>query len=241
MAAGEVVLNSRETPLADQVHNYYADAAAIEMESAGTATAAHFNRAPFLTVRGISDKADGDKHSADQSGWQPRAATNAAAFAIAVARSVLASSVPAQAAPPTSGGQEPTQHTIATGANAYGVQYGNMRIAERTTVPDMLSWTVLAEPIEVVWRAGLVNPYNRPEPSALEAHLMPTDGARRLEVRKLNRLSLILTCWLGGPLGLRVTVLGCLAPAVWARLQLSGPLTPVPRQPWERPYREAKS
>lgn len=91
IAAGEVVLNSRETPLAERLWRNYSDAAAIEMESAGVAKAAHLNRVPFLTIRGISDKANGDKHGVDEAGWQSIAAANAAAFAIATARSILAS------------------------------------------------------------------------------------------------------------------------------------------------------
>ncbi|MEU0883353.1 5'-methylthioadenosine/S-adenosylhomocysteine nucleosidase [Lentzea sp. NPDC005914] len=85
IAAGEVVLNSQDTPLAEQLRNNYNDAAAIEMESAGSAKAAHLNRTPFMTVRGISDKADGDKHTADA------AAVNAAAFAITLAQLILIS------------------------------------------------------------------------------------------------------------------------------------------------------
>lgn len=86
IAAGEVLLNSRDTPLARQLHTSYNDAVAIEMESAGVAQAGHLNRSlPVLTVRGISDKADGNKHAADQAGSQPIAAAHAAAFAIALA------------------------------------------------------------------------------------------------------------------------------------------------------------
>ncbi|MET9227833.1 5'-methylthioadenosine/S-adenosylhomocysteine nucleosidase [Lentzea sp. NPDC003310] len=98
IAAGEVVLNSREAPLAHHMRLHYADAAAIELESAGTARAAHLNRAPFLTVRGISDKADGLKLAADSKGWQSIAARNAAAFTIAVAAQLLAPAVPSQRA-----------------------------------------------------------------------------------------------------------------------------------------------
>ncbi|MBP2324934.1 nucleoside phosphorylase [Kibdelosporangium banguiense] len=83
IAAGEVVLNSQTTPLADQLRRNYNDAAAIEMESAGTAQAAHFNRGlPTLTVRGISDRADGNKYLADSKGSQLVAARNAAGFAM---------------------------------------------------------------------------------------------------------------------------------------------------------------
>lgn len=91
IAAGEVVLNSRKTPLAQQLRLHFADAAAIEQESAGTAKAAQLNRAPFLTVRGISDKADGRKYQTDSAGWQSIAARNAAAFTVAVAAELLAS------------------------------------------------------------------------------------------------------------------------------------------------------
>lgn len=85
VAAGEVVLNSRTTPLAQQLHEHYNDAAAIEMESAGVAQAAHLSNAlPALTVRGISDKADGLKRPSDDKAWQPAAAAHAAAVALAV-------------------------------------------------------------------------------------------------------------------------------------------------------------
>ncbi len=93
IAAGEVVLNSRDTPLAVQMRTTYDDAAAIEMESAGTAKAGHFNRRqPVLTVRGISDKADGLKHASDAAGWQAVASANAAAFAVVLAGEILESS-----------------------------------------------------------------------------------------------------------------------------------------------------
>jgi len=81
IASGDVVLNSRDTPLARQLDGTYNDALAIEMESAGSAKAAQLREVAMLTIRGISDKADGDKHAADRSGWQEIAAANAAAFA----------------------------------------------------------------------------------------------------------------------------------------------------------------
>jgi nucleoside phosphorylase len=89
IATGAVVLNSRDAPLARQLHHSYSDAAAIEMESAGTAKAAHLNQAQTLTIRGVSDKADGAKLEADRAGWQQVAAANAAGFAIAVAAEIL--------------------------------------------------------------------------------------------------------------------------------------------------------
>ena len=93
IAAGEVVLNARDDALSAQLRHNYGDAVAIEMESAGAAQAAHLNGAlPMLTVRGISDKADGQKHAADQHGWQPVAAAHAAAFALAVVAELCPSS-----------------------------------------------------------------------------------------------------------------------------------------------------
>ncbi|MGY6658582.1 5'-methylthioadenosine/S-adenosylhomocysteine nucleosidase [Amycolatopsis sp. TRM77291] len=90
VAAGEVVLNSRTTSLAAQLHTTYNDAAAIEMESAGVAKAGHLNHnIPLLAIRGISDKADGNKNAADQAGGQPIASANAAAFALALVPEIL--------------------------------------------------------------------------------------------------------------------------------------------------------
>lgn len=89
IAAGEVVLNSREAALSAQLRDHYNDAAAIEMEAAGASKASQLNHMRFLTVRGISDKADGNKHAADRAGSQRAAATNAAAVAVAVIKEFL--------------------------------------------------------------------------------------------------------------------------------------------------------
>lgn len=107
IAAGEVVLNSRDTPLAQQLRRTYNDAAAIEMESAGVSQAGHLNRnLPVLTVRGISDKADGFKENADRAGSQTTAAAHAAAFALA-----LAAELGAQSHDDTPTGAEPSRRT----------------------------------------------------------------------------------------------------------------------------------
>lgn len=82
IAAGEVVLDSRDAELYARLRLHNNDAAAIEMEGAGIAQAAHFNDAPALVIRGISDLADGAKAAADREGWQQRASANAAAFAV---------------------------------------------------------------------------------------------------------------------------------------------------------------
>ncbi|MFM9372120.1 purine phosphorylase [Streptomyces sp. Da 82-17] len=85
VAAGEVVQNSRISAEAKWIRQHYNDALAIEMEAAGVAQAGHLNGAPVAIIRGISDRADGTKNSADDRNWQPQAAANAAAFAIRLA------------------------------------------------------------------------------------------------------------------------------------------------------------
>ncbi|MFF7811984.1 purine phosphorylase [Streptomyces sp. NPDC007945] len=85
IAAGEVVQNSRISAEAKWIRQHYNDALAIEMEAAGVAQAGHLSGAPVAIVRGISDRADGTKNSSEDRNWQPRAAANAAAFAIRLA------------------------------------------------------------------------------------------------------------------------------------------------------------
>ncbi|MGW6449774.1 5'-methylthioadenosine/S-adenosylhomocysteine nucleosidase family protein [Lentzea sp. NPDC055074] len=85
VAAGEVVLDKRDSDLGEMLRAHFNDAVAIEMESAGVAGAGHLNNAtPTFTVRGISDAANGDKDRTKRDGSQVRAATSAAAFAIAL-------------------------------------------------------------------------------------------------------------------------------------------------------------
>ncbi|CAL9549352.1 phosphorylase family protein [Streptomyces sp. enrichment culture] len=85
IAAGEVVQNSKVSAEARWIRQHYNDALAIEMEAAGVAQAGHLNGAPVAIIRGISDRADGTKSSANDRNWQPRAAANAAAFATRLA------------------------------------------------------------------------------------------------------------------------------------------------------------
>ncbi|MCX4741895.1 5'-methylthioadenosine/S-adenosylhomocysteine nucleosidase family protein [Streptomyces antibioticus] len=85
VVAGEVVLNSSDTPLRSLIMTHHEDSLAIEMESAGVARAAVLSEGlQILTLRGISDHADPDKRSDDASGSQHRASAHAAAAAAAL-------------------------------------------------------------------------------------------------------------------------------------------------------------
>lgn len=82
IVSGEVVQNSRTSDGAQWIRHHFNDAMAIEMEAAGVAQACHLSGVPVAVVRGISDRADGTKTSSADGVWQPRAAANAAAFAV---------------------------------------------------------------------------------------------------------------------------------------------------------------
>jgi adenosylhomocysteine nucleosidase len=131
IAAGEVVQDSRVSDHARWIREHYNDALAIEMEAAGVAQAAHLNDSlPVIVIRGISDRADGTKAATDAVQWQPRAAVNAAAFAIALAKEVAAEQRPGRA----SQEREPTRSpppasgvtNIATGNAHVGIQAGQV-------------------------------------------------------------------------------------------------------------------
>ena len=101
IAAGDVVLASRDSPLYEQLRLHYNDAVAIEMEGVGLAQAAHINDAlPALVIRGISDTTGPDKQTLDAAGWQARAAGHAASFAAALLRSLPPASLPRRQASP---------------------------------------------------------------------------------------------------------------------------------------------
>jgi adenosylhomocysteine nucleosidase len=95
VAAGEIVVNARTGPVAENLRRNFTDAAAVDMESVGVACTGHLNRSiPVLCIRGISDLADGHKTDADRAGWQHTAAAHAAAFALHLARAVRAGTQP---------------------------------------------------------------------------------------------------------------------------------------------------
>ncbi|MEV5868840.1 5'-methylthioadenosine/S-adenosylhomocysteine nucleosidase [Streptomyces tendae] len=85
IATGDVVLADAESEIARFVRRSYNDAGAIEMEGSGALRAAHLSgQLDALVIRGISDRADAEKHTADASGSQQRAAEQAAAVTVSV-------------------------------------------------------------------------------------------------------------------------------------------------------------
>ncbi|MFF7122389.1 substrate-binding domain-containing protein [Streptomyces sp. NPDC008240] len=96
IASGNVVLDRENSELGDLLRGNYDDAVAIEMESAGVRRAAQIvGGIDTLTIRGISDKADGGKRRADAGGSQEIAAWSAAAVAVRI----LASLAPEEGKP----------------------------------------------------------------------------------------------------------------------------------------------
>jgi len=90
IAVGDVVLADDKSALAAHIRHHYNDACAIEMEGSGAAHAAYLKgQLDTLVIRGISDRANADKHVADASGSQELAAKQAAAVAVAVLRKHL--------------------------------------------------------------------------------------------------------------------------------------------------------
>lgn len=113
IASGDVVKDTHGSALAALLDSAYNDAAAIEMEAAGVARAAHHARADLLVIRGISDRSDGTKAASDGGGHQQRAAQHSAAFALGVV-----------AALPATAPHEPQQPAEdAHGSRAAGSKY----------------------------------------------------------------------------------------------------------------------
>jgi len=135
LAAGEVVVDGRTSAVARYLWDNYNDAVAVEMESAGFALTGHLNDdVPALTVRGISDRADGAKDVADESDWQAVAAGHAADFVRALAAVIGA----ADGSRPDERAEVPVAHyTNVAEGNAHvgqqvGAVYGDLHVTQRS-------------------------------------------------------------------------------------------------------------
>lgn len=83
IVAGESLVTSSRSAAAEIARTHYNDAVAVDMESGGVYVAAFQQRTTVVSVRGISDQLDNKSESNDAE-WQPRAAANAAVFAVAL-------------------------------------------------------------------------------------------------------------------------------------------------------------
>jgi nucleoside phosphorylase len=121
IVAGEVVLADPDSDLRKLIAERFNDAAAIDMESYGVYETAHRYEVPVLAVRGLSDLI-GDKNAVSDRELQPRAAANAASFAIALLSHADEDDLPlgAAASGPSDGGtpSRPTTSQGTQGAEA---------------------------------------------------------------------------------------------------------------------------
>ena len=130
IAAGEVAQYSATGSNATWLDSHYNDALAIEMEGAGVAQAAHFNHnLPVAVIRGISDFADNTKTTTDAAGWQAKAVTNAAAFALALADALTTEADTNRHSPTNPARRQPMTthfHNVNYGNSWVGIQGGNI-------------------------------------------------------------------------------------------------------------------
>ncbi|MFI5527290.1 hypothetical protein ACIA8O_01915 [Kitasatospora sp. NPDC051853] len=191
VAAGDVVLNSRKAPLAQQLRDHYSDAAAIEMESAGSSHAGHIGGLEVLTIRGISDHADGAKQVAEAQDSQRVAADHAARYALALVAALKFPAAGARAPRRTAAPVGPT-HTMnveaSSGGTAYAVQDGHLFV---TAGPDRPRWRRLSAPRGLVRRPEFTQLLGAGP--VLELHLVNASEDDALEYRELNELPRLLS------------------------------------------------
>jgi adenosylhomocysteine nucleosidase len=193
IAAGEQVHYSKTSPDALWIREHYNDAVAVETEAAGVAQASHLNDSlPMAVVRGISDPADRTKATADRVGWQQRAASSAAAFALALAAE-LAANPPRQ----PKGGNDPQQPigpanvtNVASGNARVGAQagqvFGGVWMVSGDTSPDSDVLSLLADlraQLRQASRAGRVE--EEVEQAALEEVDAAIEAAQEKQSKRL--------------------------------------------------------
>jgi nucleoside phosphorylase len=93
IAAGEKVVSSTRTETYKQLKANVSDALAVEMEGAGFLQAVRVHSSEGIVIRGISDLLE-HKEAADNSGSQPIAANNAAAFAFQMVAELIVTTKP---------------------------------------------------------------------------------------------------------------------------------------------------
>jgi hypothetical protein len=98
IAAGQVVVTSKDSDVAKRIKLHYNDATAVEMESAGMYMAAQRADRPALAIRGISDLLD-DKSAEADADRQPLASEHAAAFTFALLRAIESDDLRERATP----------------------------------------------------------------------------------------------------------------------------------------------
>ena len=126
IAAGEIVQNSRSSYEARLIRDHYNDALAIEMEGAGIAQAGHLSGSPVAVIRGISDMADGTKNTSADGSWQPKAAANAAAFAVRLAEELIKERGDATMRGKSTGDDSSTVRNQNAGGGQVGIQAGHV-------------------------------------------------------------------------------------------------------------------
>lgn len=197
IAAGEIVLNSRDSAHARWIREHYNDARAIEMEGAGIAQAGHLNNVNVVVIRGISDRADGEKEKTDGEQWQPRAAANAAAFAAALAVELAADPATAEGSAETetrsremSGNRNIARDQARVGMQI-GTVYGGVRSGHDMGSPADLAeaLTGLRARIHGARAAGRLDDETY---AAAEAELTAADAALRENNTSQARSALML-------------------------------------------------
>ncbi len=194
IASGEVAQYSETSSNAEWIRTHYNDAQAIDMEGAGIALAGHLNlNLPVVVVRGISDRADGTKSTTDAAGWQPRAAANAARFAVTLATALVADHTAMASQSPAHPEGSPAVtgmfQNIATGNAHVGTQnlevHGGIHIGDRKGAADSSLADALAELRKLLHEAYQQQHLNKAMYTAANAEVTAAGNAPDPDTRKV--------------------------------------------------------